>query len=214
MRITSTNIGERKKVMYRGKPVFTGIFKSPQKQPIFLGKEDVEKDAVIDRKYHGGIDKACYCYSKEAYAFWQPLFPELRFEYGMFGENLTIEGLKEEAIHLGDVWTIGEAKVQVTQPRQPCFKLGIRFNNQGVLNQFIKAPYPGVYLKVLKEGLVRVGDEVSIEETSEKNPRLLDVYQLLYSLEPKEELIRDILSFRDLPEPLRETFAQKLKKLV
>ena len=93
MKVVSVNIGERKGVKYRGKTVQTGVFKKPVTHPIILGKFDVEGDAVIDRRYHGGEFKACYLYSADHYEFWKNKYPDLEWEYGMFGENITVEGL-------------------------------------------------------------------------------------------------------------------------
>src|SRR5665811_846906 len=127
MKIISTNIGEARTINWKNREVKTGIFKFPVNEPIFLGKENVENDNVIDRRYHGGIDKACYLYSAEHYNYWQKKYPKLEMPWGMFGENLTVEGLHEATINIGDIFKIGETVVQATQPRQPCFKLEFRF---------------------------------------------------------------------------------------
>ena len=111
MKIISTNIGEPRVIKWRGKEVETGIFKFPVIQPIFLGTDDVENDHVIDRRYHGGTNKACYLYSSDHYGYWQKLYPELEMPWGIFGENLTVEGLNEAQINIGDIFKIGEAVV-------------------------------------------------------------------------------------------------------
>ena len=98
MKVISVNIGERKVLNYKGKIVETGIFKFPVNHPVFLGTEDVENDAVIDRKYHGGIAQAVYGYSQNHYAYWKVLYPDLDWNYGMFGENLSISNLEETEI--------------------------------------------------------------------------------------------------------------------
>ena len=101
MKIISTNIGKPKVVNCKGKMVETGIFKYPVNQPIFLGSEDVENDHVMDRRYHGGVDKACYLYSADHYGYWQKLYPNLEMLFGIFGENLTVEGLHEAQVNNG-----------------------------------------------------------------------------------------------------------------
>lgn len=159
MKVISTNIATPKLVDWKGKQIKTGIFKQPT-DFIFLGATDVQNDAVIDRKYHGGVDKACYLYSADYYAYWQQKYPELEWNYGMFGENITIEGLDETKLFIGSQYKIGDAIVEITSPREPCFKLGIRFNNQQIIKQFIKVPYCGSYVKVLQEGKVTNGDLV------------------------------------------------------
>lgn len=158
MRIVSTNLGERKDIDWKGKIITTGIFKFSVDKPIFLDTEDVRDDAVCDRKYHGGIDQAVYGYSLKHYDYWKGLYPNLDWQYGMFGENLTIDDLDESKIHIGDIYKVGEAILEVTKPREPCMKLGVRFNNIKIVKQFWKQDFPGVYFKVLQTGNVKTGD--------------------------------------------------------
>ena len=152
MKILSTNIGKPVTIEWRGQQIETGIYKYPVEQPIRLEKEDVADDHVIDRRYHGGVDKACYLYSADHYSFWQSKFPALELQWGMFGETLTVSGLNESAIRIGDYFSVGSAIVQVSQPRQPCFKLGIRFGDQSVVSDLWSLPFPGVYVRVIIPG--------------------------------------------------------------
>ena len=182
MRIISTNIGEAKTLDYNGKPVTTGIFKYPVDEAIFLGSEDVENDQVIDRKYHGGKDKACYLYSADHYKYWKSIYPELELPWGMFGENLTVEGLNESEINIGDVFKIGETIVQATEPRQPCFKLEFRFNDNQIVRKFVDSGFSGVYLRVLKTGWVAQGN--SMERLEKKDSiSIQKVFEMLYASE-------------------------------
>ncbi|WP_372765926.1 MOSC domain-containing protein [Lutibacter sp.] len=176
MKVISVNVGERKVLNYKGKIVETGIFKFPVNHPIFLGKEDVENDAVIDRKYHGGIEQAVYGYSQSHYAFWKELYPNLDWNYGMLGENLTISNLEETEILVGNTYKLGEALLEVTKPRTPCFKLGIRFGTQEILKQFWNSTKSGIYFKVLQTGNVKVGDELILVNQSENSPTIAEVY--------------------------------------
>ena len=180
MKVVSTNIGKSVEINYHGQIEKTGIYKYAVDQAIFLGKEDVVKDAVIDRRYHGGADKACYWYSEKHYAFWKDKFPNLDWNYGMFGENLTISDLDEGDIKIGDVFQIGNARVQVTQPRQPCYKLNYRFDCNSMVRQFIDAGFPGIYIRVIEEGKVRKGDELILLERREESLSIREVYNLLY----------------------------------
>ncbi|WP_461637438.1 MOSC domain-containing protein [Labilibaculum euxinus] len=180
MKVVSTNIGKSVEINYHGQIEKTGIYKYAVDQAIFLGKEDVVKDAVIDRRYHGGADKACYWYSEKHYAFWKDKFPNLDWNYGMFGENLTISDLDEGDIKIGDVFQIGNARVQVTQPRQPCYKLNYRFDCNSMVRQFIDAGFPGIYICVIEEGEVRKGDELILLERREESLSIREVYNLLY----------------------------------
>ena len=180
MRVIATNTGKPTIINWRGKEVTTGIFKYPTNEPIHLGKEDVVNDAVIDRKHHGGIDKACYLFSADTYSYWKELYPDLDWNWGMFGENITIEGFDEKEINIGDILKIGSATVQVTKPRQPCFKLGIRFNNQKILKDFIQYAHPGTYIKVITEGEISKNDEVTIVEKKPENLTVQDAFKAVY----------------------------------
>lgn len=180
MKIVSTNIGESRTVNWRGKEVKTGIFKFPVNEPIFLGKEDVDNDHVIDRRYHGGVDKACYLYSTDHYGYWQKLFPGLEMPWGMFGENLSVEGLHEAQVNIGDIFKIGEATVQATQPRQPCFKLEFRFNDSEIVKKFIESGFSGVYVRVLESGIVKAGDIMELIE-KKSSLSIQKVYELIYT---------------------------------
>ncbi|BAX81997.1 MOSC domain-containing protein [Labilibaculum antarcticum] len=190
MKVVSTNIGESVEINYHGKIEKTGMYKYAVDQAICLAKNDVVNDSVIDRKYHGGADKACYWYSEKHYEFWKEKFPRSDWNYGMFGENLTISELDEGNIKIGDVFKIGNAKVQVSQPRQPCYKLNYRFDCSSMVRQFIDAGFPGIYVRVLEEGEVRKGDELILLESREESLSIREVYNLLYE-SSKDELKLD-----------------------
>jgi MOSC domain-containing protein YiiM len=176
MIVKSVNIGEKKVLNYKGKIVETGIFKYPAEGAIFLGEKDVENDAVIDRRYHGGIEKAVYGYSENHYEYWKNLYPNLAWDYGMFGENLTISNLEETEIYVGNTYQLGDVILEVTKPREPCFKLGLRFGTQAVLKQFWNSSKSGIYFKVLKTGKVAVGDALVLIKKAENTPTIAQVY--------------------------------------
>lgn len=161
MRVVSTNISTPREVVWKGKNITTGIFKQPVAE-ITLGYTDVEGDAVIERKYHGGINKACYLYSADHYSYWKNVYPNLEWNFGMFGENMTIKGLDEKLIKIGSQYKVGEAIIEITVPREPCYKLGIRFNDQEIIKKFITIPFCGTYVKVLQEGIVKNGDKLQL----------------------------------------------------
>ena len=177
MKVISVNIGEKRTINYKGKIVETGIFKSPVETPIFLGEEDVVNDAVIDRRYHGGIDKAVYAYSENHYAYWKEIYPDLDWKFGMFGENLTISNLEETEIHIGNQYKLGKAIIEVTKPREPCFKLGLVFNTQKILKQFWNSTMCGVYFKILQTGNVAVNDTLILIKNCENTPTISEVYE-------------------------------------
>jgi MOSC domain-containing protein YiiM len=180
MKIVSTNIGSPVTVVKNRKKVQTGIYKKSVNQPISLGFTDVVGDAVMDRESHGGINKACYLYSADHYPFWQKKFPELEWAPGMFGENLTVEGLDEAAIMIGDVYEVGTAVVQISEPRRPCSILGIKFGTQKIVKAFQNSTFPGVYVRVLKEGNVKTGDQFILKERTEELSTI-EVYSLFSS---------------------------------
>ena len=161
MEVVSTNIGERKKLIYKKRPVETGIFKYPVPS-VNLGITDVINDNVVDRKYHGGEKKACYLYSADHYAYWKKKYPHLPWNWGFFGENITVSGLDETQLQIGNQYAIGDAIIEITTPREPCFKLGLRFNTQKIIRDFIAVHFCGSYAKVIKEGEVKKGDVMKL----------------------------------------------------
>ncbi|MFD1553450.1 MOSC domain-containing protein [Putridiphycobacter roseus] len=205
MLIHALNIGQKKLVEWRGKKIYTGIFKSPVTHPIILGFNDVVGDDVVDRKYHGGIDKACYAYSKEAYGFWQKKYPAHTLENGFFGENITIEGLDESKMKIGDRFEIGTAIIEVSQPRQPCFKLGIRFGSQKILKPFIQAPYPGAYFRVIQSGTIHMGHQFKLIQSFESEPTLLEVYQVIYHTTTSAALQKKVLQSKYLAQSAKDS---------
>lgn len=194
MKIISTNIAKPTIIEWRGQKVETGIYKYAVESPIFLGVEDVSNDHVIDRRYHGGLDKACYLYSADHYPFWQNKYPNQDWKWGMFGENLTISGLNESEIRIGDRFQIGNAVVQVTQPRQPCFKLGVRFGDQSVVSDFWTLPYPGVYVRVLSPGEVKTGDEMILMERDPESLSVSQVFSIFHINKENQELIQKAIA--------------------
>jgi len=190
MQVIATNIGERKTVSWNGEELETGIFKYPVAGPLSLGSEDVVNDNVVDRQYHGGVDKACYLYSKDHYPHWKTLYPDLDWDWGQFGENLTVAGLDETELFIGDIYQVGNAVVQVSQPRVPCFKLGIRFDTQKILKPFLQSTFSGAYVRVLTPGTVQKGDTFVLQERQPDALSVSQVYGLLSAKEPDQALLR------------------------
>ena len=210
MKVISTNIGNSTTIHRNGKEEQTGIFKYPTDEVLILGKTDVLKDTVIDRKNHAGIDKACYLFSADQYPYWKELYPELDWDWGMFGENLTINGLNEADMRIGDIFRIGSAIVQVSQPREPCFKLGARFGTQEILRQFIDHGLPGTYVRILKEGEVKTNDDLILVERSENTLTVKQFYELLFAKEKNLEMVKLAINNPSLPEYKRA----RLKKFL
>lgn len=176
MKVISVNIGERQTVRWKNQSYETGIFKYPVPGPVFLGELEVLHDQIVDRRFHGGIDKAVYVYGGNHYGFWKALYPDLEFTYGMFGENLTLDQLEEEKIFVGSIYSVGEALIQVTKPREPCVKLGIRFQDAGVIKQFWNTTKSGVYFKVLKTGSVEKDAAFLLVEQAKNTASVAEIY--------------------------------------
>jgi len=203
MEIISTNIGEPVTVEWRGDKVQTGIFKFGVETPVFLGREDVLNDHVLNRKYHGGVDKACYLYSADHYPFWKKKYSENVWQWGMFGENLTVRGLNESEIRIGDIYQVGGAVIQVSQPRQPCFKLGIRFENQAIVEDFWESSFPGVYVRVIESGNITTGDVMVLIKRNEESLSVSQVFSIFSRNRTDQELILKALQEPHLADSCR-----------
>ncbi len=176
MIIVSTNIGERKEIDWKGKKVTTGIFKYSTDEPVFLNVEEVKNDAICDREHHGGVKQAVYAYSQKHYDYFKELHPNIEWELGMFGENLTLSDLEETEIHVGDTFKVGETILEATKARFPCMKLGVRFNDMKIVKQFWNTTKCGVYFKVIQTGLVKKEDVFELIESNKEQPTIADLY--------------------------------------
>ena len=210
MKIISTNIGKATTFLWNGREEQTGIFKYPTDEPLFLSKMDVLKDTVIDREHHAGINKACYLFPSDHYPYWKGMYPELNWDWGMFGENLTVDGLDESIMRIGDIYKIGNAVVQVSQPREPCYKLGVRFGNAKILKEFIDYGYSGTYVRILKEGEVKNGDELILQKKSENTLTVKECFQIILAKQKDPVLLQKAINNPSLPEYKRD----RLKKYV
>lgn len=167
MSLLSVQVGRPRTVEWRGEVVSTGIFKEPVNGPVIVRFLNLDGDEQADLTVHGGRDKAVYVYPSEHYPRWQKELPELEFPYGAFGENLTVEGMLENEVRIGDRLRIGTAEFVVTQPRMPCYKLAVRFDRVDMLKRLLRTGRSGFYLRVLKEGVLTAGDAIEWTRTSE-----------------------------------------------
>lgn len=204
--VLSTNIAESVFIEYQGKREPTGIYKHPVEEPLFLGKEEVKKDVVANQKVHGGVYKAVYAYSADDYPYWKEIYPELEWQWGMFGENLTMDQLNEEDLCIGDRYELGECILRVTQPREPCFKLGVRFNDQAIVKRFIDHGRSGTYFAVEKEGRVQVGDQLIKKEEHPVRISIKEVYIALYTRNSNPDLVSRIQANAAVPPRLFKRF--------
>lgn len=207
MKIVSTNIAKPKTILYNGQEFTTGIFKEPIETPIFLEKDHVKGDEVSDRRVHGGEYKACYLFSSDYYSYWKNLYPDLHWNFGMFGENLTVSGCDEADIFIGSIYKLGSALVQVTQPREPCFKFGVKFGNLNVLKQFIEHKHPGFYVRVLEEGMVKINDKINLVEQAKNSITINDFYGLLFDKNKNQKHLKLAITNDALPIKKREKLA-------
>ena len=210
MKIISLNIGKPQKIVVNGREEYTGYFKKAVSRPIFLGKEGVKDDSVVDKVHHGGYDKACYLYSYDHYNYWKNIYRDLEWDFGMFGENITVEGLNESEIKIGDVFSVGSAVVQVSQPRQPCHKLCFKFNTEKIMEDFTQSPYPGAYVRILKEGFVNIGDQFIKSDASGDSETVSEIFSMLYKKEVEREKIEKALKNPFLSEAVKKHFHEKL----
>ena len=180
MKILSVNIGLPLEVLFRDEVVTTGIFKEPVEGRVRLRKLNLDDDKQADLTVHGGQDKAIYAYPLEHYECWRHELPSATtLPYGMFGENLTTQGLMEDAVNIGDQFQIGSsgsAKVIATQPRMPCYKLGVKFGRMDIISRFLASGRPGIYFKVLREGEIGATDEIQLVKRDKNNVTVKDMY--------------------------------------
>ena len=181
MKLVSVQVGRPRTVQWHGKPVSTGIYKEPSACRIMLYRFNLDGDQQADLTVHGGPDKAVYVYPSEHYPIWQAEFPDLPLPYGMFGENFTTEGLDESSVHIGDQFRIGSALVEVTQPRQPCYKLGIKMGDARFPKRFLASGRSGFYLRVLEEGEVGAGDVIHRVKVDHKRMTVRQAVGLAFS---------------------------------
>lgn len=160
MQLISINVSKPKNIEYNGETLLTGIFKTPCNGPVLVNKENMDGDAQADLKNHGGIHKAVYAFSYDQYNDWRDTLRNPNLKPGAFGENLTISALNESDIYIGDQFSLGECLLEVSQPRVPCFKLGIALNNNKAPKLFTQSYRTGVYFRVIKEGLIKAGEHL------------------------------------------------------
>lgn len=210
MKITSTNRAEPVKIQWKGSTQITGIYKKPVPEGIYLSLEGVRGDTIGNPKVHGDAQKAAYLFSLDQYPFWQSQYPGLDWGHGMFGENLTVEELDEASLMMGSTYRIGEVLVQITTPREPCFKLGLRFGDQGIIEKFVSREAPGSYVSVIQPGWVRPGDPLELVEAPSSSLSIADFHRMWYAPVKDQGLLKMALSLPWLPDGKRKKLQQWL----
>ena len=212
MKLLAVCVGQPKEVKYRDKTVMTGIFKEPVEGRVMLRQTNLDGDRQADLRYHGGGDKAVYAYPFEHYAYWQEKLGRSDFKYGQFGENLTTEGLLEEEVRIGEVLGIGGALLQVTQPRTPCFKLGLKMGQDTFPPLFLESGRSGFYLRVLREGEIGAGDPIEIVERPTDCLTVRELWHLMHYETENREGAKIALAMPALSQAWRETLEERVRK--
>jgi MOSC domain-containing protein YiiM len=209
MRVVSLNVGLPREVEWRGRTVLTSIYKAPVDRRLRVTSLNIEGDRQSDLSVHGGVDKAVYAYPAEHYEFWRGELPRAELPWGAFGENLTTEGVLED-VRIGDRFRIGSAEFVVTQPRMPCFKLGIRFGRPDILKTFLRSGRSGFYFAVTKEGEVGAGDPIEPIARAHEGLTVAEVVRLYTVDAENQELLRRAVQTSALPGSWRDYFRERL----
>jgi MOSC domain-containing protein YiiM len=210
MKLVSINVGLPREVEWRGETIRTSIFKEPVAGRVRVGRTNIEGDRQSDLTVHGGADKAVYAYPAEHYAFWRKELPGMDLPWGAFGENFTTEGLIEDNVRIGDQLRIGSAEFVATQPRMPCFKLGIRFGRPDMVKRFLRSGRTGFYLAVAREGEVTAGDTVTLIARDDLAISVAAIVGLYTADAANQDLLRQASELSALPESWRNYFRKRL----
>ncbi len=210
MKLVSVQVGRPRTVRWHGKPVSTGIYKEPVAGRIMLYRFNLDGDQQADLTVHGGPDKAVYVYPVEHYVTWAHELGRSNFSFGQFGENFTVEGMLEETVHIGDIFRIGNARLEVTQPRVPCYKLGVKMGSMQFPKRFLASSRTGYYLRVLEEGDVGAGDSI---ERIKADPERITIWQavrLAFFEQGDVAMLEKTLRIRALPQEWRGMLQEQL----
>lgn len=210
MELISLNVGLPRNEIWKGRTVTTGIYKEPVAGAVRLRKLNLDGDRQADLSVHGGPEKAVYAYPSEHYAYWRNELGRPELTWGMFGENFTTEGMLESETNIGDIFRIGTALVMVTQPRMPCYKLGIKFGRDDMLKLFLSSLKSGFYFSVLEEGEVAAGDEIKLVARDPNNITVEDITKLYSTERDNDALKRRAIEVEALPLSWRNFFLKQL----
>jgi MOSC domain-containing protein YiiM len=213
MKIISVNVSLPRTVRWKNREVTTGIFKEPVPGRMMARKLDLDGDRQADLTVHGGANKAIYGYPTDHYSFWRSELTGMDLPWGMFGENLSIEGLREDETHIGDRFRAGTALLMATQPRIPCYKLAVKFGRDDILKRFLQSEKSGVYFSVLEEGFIQAGDTIEKIHQDESGVSVTDINRLYATQRDNLPLLRRVVHLEALPQDWREYFGQQLQAL-
>jgi MOSC domain-containing protein YiiM len=212
MRLVSVNVGLPREVSWQDGTVTTGIFKQPVAGRVKVRRLNLDGDRQADLSVHGGPSKAVYAYPSEHYPYWREQFPHIDMPWGMFGENFTLEGLLEDQVNIGDRLRIGSVEFMVTEPRMPCYKLGIKFGRKDIIPRFLKSVRSGFYLSVLEEGEVGADDAIRTLSRAEPSVTVADIVRIYANRSNTDlDLIHRAIQTEALPEGWRHYFSRLLQ---
>ena len=212
MKLISVNVGQPRTVEWQGRMVETSIFKAPVAGPVALRTLNLDGDRQADLSVHGGAHKAVYVYPSEHYDFWRGELPGVELPWGMFGENFTTAGLLED-VRIGDRFRIGSAEVIVSEPRVPCYKLGLKFGRADMVKRFLASGRSGFYVMVVKEGVVQAGDAIKLLDRAEQSVTVTDVTQLYASKHADPAILRRAVVLEALSDAWRGFLRDRLAQL-
>jgi MOSC domain-containing protein YiiM len=211
VKLISLNVARPRLALYKGTTVNTGIFKQPVSGRIALRRLNLAGDQQADLNVHGGDYKAVYAYPAQHYDYWRQELPNMDLPWGMFGENLTIEGLDEDEVHVGDLFRIGSATVMVRQPRMPCYKLALKFQRDDILERFLLSGRSGFYFSVEQEGEVGEGDSIDLASQNLSGITIAEMNRLFVRDKYNHDLLQKAIATSALPESWREYFMPRLE---
>jgi len=212
MQIISVNVGLPREVHWKGKHVSTGIFKQPVAGRIMVHRLNLDGDRQADLTVHGGAEKAVYAYPAEHYNYWRQELPNVALPWGMFGENLTTSGLLEDAVNVGDRFRVGTALLQATQPRLPCYKLGLKFGRADMVRRFLTGGRYGWYFAVVEEGEVGAGDTIERVHRDGHNLTVADIARLFLHGRHNRVMMQRAIEHEGLPAGWRAYFQERLEQ--
>jgi len=213
MRLVSVNVGQPRFVAWKGETIETAIFKTPVTGPVEVAGTNLAGDRQADLRVHGGADKAVYAYAAEHYPQWRRELNRDDMPWGMFGENLTTEGLDESTVRIGDRLSIGTAEFEVSQPRLPCSKLGLRFGRADMVKLFLQSGRLGFYVRVRREGVIETGDTIRISGADPAAPTIAELALLESAGRDDVPLLERAVRTPALAEGWRQRYREQLERL-
>lgn len=213
MKVISVNVGLPRTVQWKGRAVSTGIFKAPVSGRVHVRTLNLDGDRQADLSVHGGPDKAVYAYPVEHYDAWHRELPDMALPWGMFGENLSIAGLNENTVMIGDRFRIGSAEIAVTQPRLPCYKLGLKFGRDDIVKRLLASGRTGFYFKVITEGDLAEGDPIIVGQRAEDSVPVAEITRLYARDKDDLDGLRRVVGIAALPDDWRDHFNARIERL-